>query len=327
MLKLNKRPKTAIVWSPDVNVLKHLPFGAHIGFLPVAAVVGCDVLQWKQGSPPDSITDYDVFVVNLFHGCDYAVEDIRRIHPHAKIIGTPDSAPELQMNPLAGGDPLSALQVIKKLDVLAYRAHSNKLYGMMAGIPTHWMPIYVGDAEFFAEVRKQPKQDFILAGGHTYEFSTAGTLAALKLLQDKTGMLIVYPGADAHTTLMAAEMGLSVEYTGRLVYAQFVQLAAQARLAIDLYPCHSVGRFEITCAYAGTYCVGSQYTDFQAHRFVDPYEPEYAFVAAMNYLDNPAHESIKSAINRVEYWFGKDQVKFQFWHMVEEIMEGEIAHG
>lgn len=272
----------AIVWNKEVSVPTALGMGAHIGFLPVAALLNIPVLQWEPGNPPAGLADYDTILLNVFPSTLPLAQDIRQAAPHARLIASVDTVPETGLLKPA------ILEQIALADAVGYRADSNRFYAYLFGKEAVWIPIAVGYPAYFARARQQAKQDFIIVAGHSAAVSNIGTLAALKRVQGETRLPIKWAGGRDEDKALASRIGLDIEWLPYLVYSDYVTLAARARLGIDLYPAHSVGRNEITLAYAGTPFVGSRMTHCKAGIKVDPFDTQGAYEASLKLLSDSA---------------------------------------
>lgn len=276
--------RAAMVWNHATTPKgQRLGFGAHIGTHVLHNLVEeLDELHWPYGGQPDDrVRDYDVLIVNLFMHSTH-IRQIKALHPRAYVIALPDS----YMDEVFLGREMAwernYLDELQAADALGYVSESNwQFYTALLDKPAFHIPIAIGMPAFFSQVRMQRKEDFILAVDHGARLvqMTMPNVAALRRIQQYSGLRVVYVNPSPQTKMYAEVAGLDVEWRGHMVYQDFVNLAGRARLGIDLYARHGMGRNEITLAYAGTPCIGSVQTEALADN--TKVQPWYATDAAL----------------------------------------------
>jgi hypothetical protein len=101
------------------------------------------------------------------------------------------------------------------------------------------------------------------------------------------GWPVIYANATNHTRQVASAAGLTAEFPDKLPFAKFSALAARARIGIDLYAAHSMGRNGIVFAAVGTPCITSRTTQPAGHPQVDPWRPDDAVEEALELIADP----------------------------------------
>lgn len=287
--------KTAMVWPlppPKVDLDTDVFIGTHY----LAAICGLGYLWWANGqSVPESVHDYDCFIVNLFAGGNQAVE-IRTAHPTAFIIALPDNAFEQVFTHDSIHD-MQFLQQLQAADAIGFVSNSNRYFygGLFPDKALLQIPMPIGHKDFFKEVRKQEKEDFIITCDHAIfngdkvliDASCIQNVAAVAAVQRATGLRVIYANAAPKTREYAEFVGLRATFTAYLNFATYAELSARARLGIDMYTLHGFGRNTLMWAYAGTPAVGSTYTHFKA-LYADPWDIREC-VESAQYILNDAY--------------------------------------
>lgn len=319
--------KIATVWPIPLHA-GALVYGAHIGTSCLHNVYPMGLLHWpSDGEPPPEVRDYDVLIVNLFAAMRH-VTQIKAVHPNALVIALPDGYFD---DVFRQGNPHGALflEQLQAADAIGYVSDSNRrFYAALTGKQMVYIPHPIGTDDYFANMRRQVKDDFILTLDHAEQAGvrpldyTAPNIAAVAALQRETGLHVVYVNAGEETRDYARRVGLRAEFHRYMVYHDFVQLAARARLGVDMYALHGFGRNEITLAYAGTPCVGSTTTSELPFRLkVSPWDGLGAARLASNLLRNDTLYTLARNENLafVEAHYSFDAVRRQMMDTMKQV--------
>lgn len=314
--------KSVMVWNQPVH-LGELPPGAHIGTTCLHSLMGMDATWWMGDRPSASVGQYDCYIVHLFVDMRH-VEQIRVKQPDALIVVLPDAYFGEVFTGCNPAQEQTFINQLKLADVIGYISESNRQFYSAWGKPMVAFPMPIGTPEFFAEVRELPKEDFIITCDHSprvIEY-TIQNVAALALIQKHTGMRVAYYNPGPNTELYARELGLKAEFHPPAVYENYVRRAARARLGVDMYALHGFGRNELTLAYAGTPCVGSEYTDFRAQEYsINPWWVKDVALRAGEMLADSrgAQLTIEWGIECVEKYHSFDSVREKMQRLLQEL--------
>lgn len=256
-------------------------------------VLGCPLLRWgteRVDDPiPVDLSPYDLFLVNLFATPDaHHIEQIRRARPDATIVAMPDPSIDIV---LARPEWMFLLQQMQKADLIGGRTvHDYEVYRALLNRPAILLPSPIGPSDFFLPYRDKAKEDVIVTQDHPLTPSAeAQNVAALALIQRRTGLKVIYAAAREHTRQYAEMAGLQAEWHDHINFYEFVELTARARLCVDLYARHSYHRQAVLCAMVGTPCVGSTWCGSTGHPQVDPLDPSQAEDQALQLLRSPRY--------------------------------------
>lgn len=332
--------KTAFVWPlppPTVDLANDVFVGTHY----LSAICDLDYLHWKPGEVPDDITEYDCLIVSLFAGMD-AVELIKILRPDIYVIALPDNAFE-QIFTHASTNDMLFLQQLQAADAIGYVSESNRqFYGaMFPDKPMVKIPMPIGNSEFFADCRQLPKTDTIITCDHLIldkdgkpilDTSCIQNVAACAAIQRATGFHVIYVNAAPKTEQYAAIAGLKATFTDYLNFATYSELAAKARLGVDMYTLHGFGRNTLMYAAVGTPAISSKHTDFKSGGLtyqspdVDPWMADYARSLSLilydeYYIDAQAnYDSVRdSGITKVECDHSFDACRKQLTAVLNEV--------
>jgi len=283
--------RVAFVWG---GFAEHKPVPVQVvpslGIMGMAGVLGCDVLSWED-RPPD-LSQYDVFLVVMFALGRRQVADIRAARPDALIVGLPDPPPEHVFYPDhidRAGRLLDKLALCDAIGARCLDGRDVALYTTMLDKPWVAMPGPLQTAAWFGALSETiESEDLIVTCDHSWNPQrTAGNVAAVARLQRETGWPVIYANATPHTQQMArAARMIDVTFYPKLPLADFAALAARARIGIDLYAAHSMGRNGIVFAAVGTPCITSRTTQSAGHPQVDPGRPDEAVREALALIDD-----------------------------------------
>jgi len=265
-----------------------------------------------------------VLIVNLFGGMRH-VTQIKAQHPAARVIALPDVCfnDVFRLEHPAG---LLFLEQLQAADVIGYVSDSNRqFYGALVDKPLVYVPHAIGTDAYFETVRAFPKSDYLITLDHSEHTGqrpldyTVPNIAAVAAIQRETGIPVVYVNAGADTRAYAARIGLKADFLKYVPYADYVALAARARLGVDMFALHGFGRNEITLAYAGTPCIGSTYTHGGLPELkLDPWQPLAAVPLARRVL--AAYEDWRAAgIRHVEERYCFDAARAQLADMIKQV--------
>lgn len=254
-----------MVWPHDVYC-GPLYYGGHIGTACLHNLPGMqlDAMWWTNDNPPSAsmLAPYDTFFVNIFIG-GKQVEHIRALRPDALIVLIPDVAMDEIFLNRDREEELSYLTQLELADVIGYVSESNRQLYTAFGKPQVKIPIPIGTDEFFAHVRNQAKEDFILVSDHGPRRvdCTLPNMAALRLIINQHPELkIVYFNPSPMAGDYARAFGLDVIFVPKMDVMTLATAAGRARIGVDLYTRHGAGRHGMVMAYAGTPVVGSSWT-------------------------------------------------------------------
>lgn len=247
--------KLALVWGE--HVADGPPAGPPgVSFSLWSAVLDKPWLQWHPGQMPD-LSMYDVFLINLFHTHDSThAQQIRDRYPKAKIIVSPD--PLLDMV-LTHPEWINMFDQMKIADFVACRTMTEcAFYSVMLRVPCIYLSSPIGPTEWYMPYRDLPKEDLIVTLDHGFTNGiTAPNVAGLANVQRQLRMKVVYVATRDYTQAYAQRAGLQAEFRGYVGLHELASLTAKARLCVDLYASHSVGRQAILSAAVGTPCITS----------------------------------------------------------------------
>lgn len=288
----------AIVWTAG-----ELPYNfvepGYVGLMLAPSALPCDLLVWKGENVPD-LSGYDALLVTVFGIGERHISQIRARYPHILIVAWPDPPVEHAFAP-ESWDPRyeTMLAEIAQADYIA--AHTPDggemaVYVALTGVPLVQLSTVVV-TDTLRALRDVPKADYLLTTGHFWcPHYVAANVAACALVQQATGIPVVYVAETEQARDLARIAGLRADFRGRVSPKDFADLAARARVGIDLYPMHAVGRAGVLCAAVGTPCVGSNTNGGGSVFRVDPWRPDLAAAMALTLLDNPAvYASVRKA--------------------------------
>jgi hypothetical protein len=296
--------KTAFVWNiapprTDLgNGLSLTTFAdstALIGTHYLGAICDMDYIWWAVGQDaPETVTDYDCLIVSLFGDMQH-ITQIKAIHPNCYVIALPDAYFDDMFVNYSVWD-MNMLTQLQAADCIGYVSESNRqFYGaIFHEKPTVKIPMPIGTDGFFQTVRTQPKEDFIITSDHgnylgerPLDYSMPN-VAAVAAIQRATGLRVVYVNAAKKTPEYAKFAGLEATFTDYLNFASYAELAARARLGVDMYCLHGFGRNTLMYAAAGTPAFGSDYNEFSMSS-CDPWNPLEAVEVVDNYFSFPTY--------------------------------------
>lgn len=283
--------RVAFVWGgfPEHTPQRH-PEAPLLGMDGMAGALGCDVLAWEN-EPPD-LGRWDVFLVQMFNIGKHQVAQIRARRPGAFIVGLPDPPPEHVFDPGMTDRADSLLDELALCDVIGARCLDGRdtaVYAALLDKPWLAMPGPLQTAAWFGALSEEfESEDLIVTCDHSWNPQyTAGNVAAVARLQRETGWPVIYADATPQTQQMArAARMIDVTFYPKLPLADFAALAARARIGIDLYAAHSMGRNGIIFAAVGTPCITSRTTQSAGHPQVDPWRPDEAVEAALALIND-----------------------------------------
>lgn len=281
---MNRLDKLALIWGEAENTTP--PGGAPgIGAGLWADVVGHPWIRQPSGRLPD-LSGFDYALVNVFHTYDSGyVENIKDTYPHIKVLAAPDPSLDLV---LAHPEWDGLFQQVRQADAVAGRTYADcAIYGTLFSKKSFWLPSPIGPDDFYLPLRDLPKQDYIVTLDHRFApANTAFNVATLAALQRKTGWPIKYVAERDWTHRYASWAGLNVEWLGDVPSLEFPRLVAQARIGVDMYASHAVGRFQILCAMVGTICIASDWCDDAPGIHSDPTKPQSAAFDAIQHWES-----------------------------------------
>lgn len=268
----------ALVWGESVNDLP--PAGPPgVSFSLWSTVAGTSWLQWKPGKMPD-LANKKVFLVNLFHTPDSThAQQIRARYPQAYIIVSPDPLIDQIM---AHPEWTNMIEQMKIADLIACRTTVEcQIYHTLLGKPTAYLSSPIGPDDWYMPYRSIAKENFILALDHGFSPNyTMLNVAALAQFQRDWGRTyaVLYASEREWTRKYAQQVGLKAEFLGNVPFLKMTELTAKARVCLDLYTCHSVGRQAILCAAVGTPIITSKFCVDAPGTKIDPF-CDVSFVA------------------------------------------------
>lgn len=257
--------KPVMVWNQDLYS-GPLFYGAHIGTACIHNLPGVelDMIYWAEDSEPTAsmLAPYDTFFVNVFIG-SRQVEQIRALRSNAVIVAIAEAAMDEVFLNRDRGQELRYLDQLAAADFIGVVSKSNREFYSAFCKPIVNIPVPVGTDDFFAHVRNQEKQDFILVADHGPRNvdSTIPNMAALRLILNRHPELkIAYFNPSPFAVDYARAFGLDVMFLTKMSPQVLATAAGKARIGIDLYTRHGAGRHGMLMAYAGTPVVGSSWT-------------------------------------------------------------------
>ncbi len=296
--------RVAFVWGTAQGGTPAGPPSVSVSLWP--HVLGCPLLRWGEWGCPYDLSAYDLFLVNLFATGDAThIEQIRAANPSAVIVAMPDPSLDIV---LARPEWIFLLKQMQQADVIGGRTvHDYEVYRALLNKPAVVLPSPIGPTDFYLPYRSAPKDDYIVTQDHPLTpAAEAHNVAALALIQQRTGLPVIYASAHNHTREYAEMAGLKAEWRGHINFFEFVALTARARLCVDVYARHSYHRQAVLCAMVGTPCVGSTWTSVTGHPKVDPFNPGAAEREALALLNDAAHYARvrHSGFQVVEAYYG-----------------------
>jgi len=256
--------KSVFVW-PYPMPTDELGYGAHIGTGSLAPLCGIDTLWWGiDERPPTAIEDYDCVFVNLFADMPH-ITQLKTLYPNKTVIAIPDSYMDEVFLNRNLAEETNYLAQLQSADMIGTVSESNRQFYSVFAKPMLSIPMPIGTDEYFADVRaREHKSHIMITQDHGARMvdCTIQNVAACALIQRETGLDCVYVNPSAHTRLYAEKLGLKAEFLEKTIYAEYVNLAARAKIGVDMYARHGYGRNLLTLAYAGTPAVGSRWNDF-----------------------------------------------------------------
>lgn len=264
------------VWCENVNANAPAPPPT----LSVSAwpfLFGQDWLRWDTSSianVPEAARTARIAFCNLFHTADSInIQQIRQVNPDCYIVAMPDPSIDLV---LAHPDWMNMHRQMALADAIGGRTHADAdVYGTLLNKKTFWIPSPVGPSEYFAAFRDLPKKDYILTLDHAFAPpNTYCNVAAVAAAQRATGRPVIYAAARDWTLEYAKLAGLEAKFVGRIPFADFIKLTAEAAICIDAYAAHSYGRQQVLCGMVGTICIGSELCADAPGMKIDPFNPK-----------------------------------------------------
>lgn len=257
--------KPVMVWNQDLYS-GPLFYGAHIGTACIHNLPGVELnmIWWgiEQEPTASMLAPYDTFFVHLFSDMPH-ITQIRALRPDATIVAVPDAYMDEVFLNRNREEEVNYLTQLQAADQIGVVSKSNREFYSAFGKPIVNIPVPVGTEDFFAHVRNQEKQDFILAVDHGPRNvdCTVPNMAALRLIINQHPELgIVYFNPSPFAADYARAFGLEVVFLTKMSLQTLATAAGRARIGIDLYTRHGCGRHGMVMAYAGTPVVGSSWT-------------------------------------------------------------------
>lgn len=318
--------KPVMVWHKPAPKPAAVENGAHIGRYALGAVVDVPAVSWNDDPLENWLYEYDVFFCHLFGGSKYCTR-IREERPDAIIVAVPDStADEVFRNP---EHAKNWLQQFDAADYIGAVSDSTaQLYGALFNKPVIRLPMPIGTDKFFTDARKIDKADFIVTYDHDQHQMSVQNVAAVARIQRETGLRVIYVNASPLTRAYAETAGLNAEWVDKMNFDDWIEFVAAAKLGVDLYASHGTGRTEITLAYAGTPCVGSNFSDpVEGFIQVDPFKPEDAAAQAIQLLsDEKAYKAAQTAgVKAVRDRFSYKAVRTAWETMIADIKQPDLS--
>ncbi len=281
--------RIAFVWTGDpalTHIAAEPPTEPKVGVTLWPALLPCDLMAWYAEPDADlaeRIRAHDVFLVNVFHSTRN-IGHIRRVHPRAFIIALPDPP----IDAVLVSHYYDMLRQMAMADVIAGRNPTDgALYGGMLAKPGGWLPDPIGPAEAFRRYWNLPKEDYLISVDHSIFRVSLQNVAALAAVQRETGLPVRYWATYEHTHEYARIAGLEVTFHDEVTdYGQFCEHVARARLGVDMYPVHGLGRHGMTHAMVGTPAVVSAWCNPCGMVGADPLRPDQAVEWACELLAN-----------------------------------------
>jgi len=323
--------KAVMVWNLELYS-GPLFYGAHIGTGSIHNLPGIDLgmIWWGNDTTPDRgvLSRYDVFFVHLFADMSH-ITQIRELRPDAIIVAVPDAYMDdvfINRNP---DEELHYLSQLQAADAIGYVSESNRQFYSVFGKPMVKIPMPIGTEDFFAHVRNQQKEDFILAvdhGAHSVD-CTVPNMAALRLIINRhPGLKIVYFNPSRMAVQYAHAFGLDVIFLPKMDLMTLATAAGRARIGIDLYTRHGCGRHEMVMAYSGTPVVGSSWTGGYPSLKHDPWYVNNAAEDAHRLLtDKSFYECIQAGQLRWVQERNSFQSCLEQWEAILLMIEREFA--
>lgn len=239
-------------------------------------VLPCDALNWQEHDAWD-IERYDVFIVLFFETGSTALHWLRQQRPDAKIYVIVDAGNEVLFAPDTWGANHRKMlrQLQRDADAIVTWDPTLRHARFLAQIvdkPVVYLPIPLMLPDTVDELRNRSREDVLFALEHKqHPRNPAPTLAALTALQRATGCRVVYTDWADDTTLdMAHAFGLDAEFRA-MKWPEKYDMLSRAKLYVDMYCIHHLGRMQIHAASIGTLSLSSTYTASVGHIQTDPW--------------------------------------------------------
>jgi hypothetical protein len=312
----------ALVWGESLNPSPPAePPG--ISFSLWSAVLRKPWLKWRPGEMPD-LSAYKVFLINLFQTGDSThAEQIRAQYPGAYIIISPDPSLDLV---LMHTDWMNMYRQMAAADLIACRTHAEcDFYGKLLNKPTAYLASPIGPENWFEPLRELDKDDYVLSLDHAFAPpNTVWNVSVLAMLQHETGCRILYATERDWTRQYAEFAGLKAEFLGQVSFQAFAEMTARAKVVVDMYASHAIGRQAILSAMVGTPVISSDWCGDAPGIQVKPYQIKPALTMYNHLLENEKFYSsvVSGQYRRLEY-FLFDTCRRRFENILSQI---EVPH-
>lgn len=278
--------EVALVWAESVNLNQPATTNS-VGAGCWGGVTGQRWLRWTRGSMPD-LSRHKVAIVNIFHTSDSThIWQIKSTYPGIKVIACPD--PSLDWVLAHPTEWRGMWDQMVLADYIGGRtAADERIYGQLLNKPTFYLPSPIGPDDYFAPFRELEKGDYLLTLDHSFApQNTLCNIAAVAAIQRRTGVRVIYAADRDWTPAYATLAGLHADFVGHVDFPDFVDLAARAKVCVDMYASHSYGRQQMLCAMVGTPIVGSALCKEAPGVKVDPFAPDHALNWVSEWLTTP----------------------------------------
>ena len=319
--------KIGMVWDRPCSV-GELPYGAHIGTQVLHHIVPDLRVMWWTGEDVNlRVGQWDAYIVNLFRGMRH-VEQIRKVQPDAIIIALPDDYFDGTFNGRYTDDALLFIRQLQAADAIGYVSESNRQFYSAFGKSMVKIPIAMGTDNFFDAMRRMPKDDLLLTIDHSPRDPeyTIQNVATCAMIQQRTGVEVIYVNPGPETERYADALGLKATYYPKMGYEDFVRLAARARIGVDMYALHGYGRNELTLGGVGTPCLGGNLSHTTLFPTLDPWYVQDAADAACTLLTDARAWQVmrdRGLERAAEHSFERARLDMQ---QVMQFIEVELCH-
>ena len=283
--------------------------------------------RWEQwdttnlSNMPDSVRQAKYALVNIFHTADCLhIEQIRAVNPNCFIVGCVDPCLDIVLN---HPEWTNIYRQLSLCDAIGGRTYADcSVYGPLLGKPAHWLPCPIGPTAWFSALRDEPTEDYLITLDHSFDnVNTMYNVLACAAIQKNTDCRVIYVAARDWTRGYADLAGLTCEWLPAIGIQEMARLTARARLCVDMYAAHAVGRHAILCAMVGTPCItSSTCADLPMWRYdaTDQMKDIVRTGIRMILMDNPKRDAY------VEFVTDEVERKYSFAacrHRLEKIME------
>lgn len=282
--------------------------------------------QWIRDVRDERLYNAEIAFVNLFHTSDSIhIQRIKERNPACYVVAMPDAPVEV----ICANAEIwpNVFYQLSQADAIAGRTQADcDVYGALFNKPSYYFPSPIGPDDFFAPFWDTPKEDYVISLDHSFAIrNTTLNVAALAVLQRKTGCRIIYAAERDWTPFQAKLAGLDVEFRGYVNFFDFVELTAKAKLCVDMYAAHSYGRQAVLCGMVGTPCVTSFALEDAPGVHINEYTPYAAARQAQAMLDSETLWNHVRARSRaaVKTKFSFDACRRRAFGIIEQIKKAQ----